>query len=151
MSDYQSTLREYLNLQNNSQEYIERMIFLSNVLNSFKNTIISLEENAKQILGDSSEEYEFVIPILKDYLNGIQQCSIKYKEDVTNPFQIIIDMYKKETNKNLSLFNQMKTNLIESRQKLLKSKKDYYNYIKSYDLKQKKRILHNYINMRLKK
>ena len=133
MSDYQSTLREYLNLQNNSQEYIERMIFLSNVLNSFKNTIISLEENAKQILGDSSEEYEFVIPILKDYLNGIQQCSIKYKEDVTNPFQIIIDMYKKETNKNLSLFNQMKTNLIESRQKLLKSKKDYYNYINSYE------------------
>ena len=120
MSDYQSTLREYLDLQNNSQEYIERMIFLSNVLNSFKNTIISLEENIKQILGDSSDEYEFVIPILKDYLNGIQHCSIKYKDDVTDRFQFIINMYKNETNKNLSLFNKMKTNLIESRQKLLK-------------------------------
>ena len=133
MSDYQSTESEFLDLQNNSKEYIEKLAFLSNVLDSFKDSIASLEENAKQIICDSSEEYEFIIPILKDYLNGIQQCSLKHKEYVTNPFQFIREMYKKETDKNLSLFNQMKSNIIESRQKLLKSKKDYYNYIKSYE------------------
>ena len=131
MSDYQSTSSEYLDLQSNSQEYIKKMIFLSEILNSFKNTIISLEENIKQIISDSSEEYEFVVPILKDYVNGIQKCSINYKECVINPFQFIIEMYKKETDKNLNLFNQMKSNIIENKHKLIKSKKDYYNYIKS--------------------
>jgi hypothetical protein len=107
------------------------MIFLSEILNSFKITIISLDENIKQIISDSSEEYEFVVPILKEYVNGIQKCSINYKECVINPFQFIIEMYKKETDKNLNLFNQMKSNIIENKHKLIKSKKDYYNYIKS--------------------
>ena len=171
MSDYQSNERECLDLKYNSQEFIEKLSFLSNVLDSFKDSIASLEENAKQIIGDSSEEYEFIIPILKDYINGIQQCSLKHKEYVTNPFQFIIEMYKKEADKNLSLFNQMKSNIIESKQKLLKSKKDYYNYIKSYEknrnnlkssvikskedqdklFKEKKIIIYNYINMRLTK
>ena len=133
MTDYQSILGEYLDLENNSQECIEKMVFLSNILNSFKNTIISLEENIKRFSYDSSEEYKFVVPLFKDYVNRIQQCNIEYKDNVTTPFQNIIEMYKKETNKNLSLFNQMKTNIIESRQKLLKSKKDYYDYIKSYE------------------
>lgn len=133
MNDYQSTLREYLDLQSDSKEYIEKLIFLSEVLNSFKNTVISLEENIKQIIGDSSEDYEFLIPILKDYVNGIQQCNIKYNAYITNPMSIIVEMYKKETDKNLNLFNQMKNNMNESKQKLVKSKKDYYNYIKSYE------------------
>ena len=133
MSDYQSTSREYLELQYNSKEYFEKLIYLSEVLNSFKNIILSLEENIKEIIGDSSEEYEFVIPILKDYINGIQKCSINFKNYVIDRFQIIIDMYKKETEKNLNLFNQMKKNLIDNKHKLIKSKKDYYNYIKSYE------------------
>ena len=131
MNDYKTALREYQELQYIIDNQINDMVFLIDKVNLFKSGILSIEEGVKISLENSSEEFNFINPIFNNFMKDIHKSLLTYNEQITVPLKNFIQSFRFATTNCLNLFNQIKINLIESKQKVTKAKDDYYNFIKS--------------------
>ena len=131
MNEFKTALKEYQELQYIAKNHVDEMIFLLDKVNSFKSGISSIEESIQMSLENPSEEYDFISPIFNNYMQGIHKTLLLYNEQVTVPLKKNIEYFNTEVNSNINSFNQIKTNLIESKQKVIKTKDDYYKFIES--------------------
>ena len=104
------------------------MSFLLDKTNSFKNGIILIEKNLKSTQGNS-EEFNFINPIFNKYIKDLHISTEIFNEQVTLPIQQFIESFTFATDISLNSFNQIKNNLIENKQKVIKARDVYYNYI----------------------
>ena len=128
MNDYKSVLREYQVLLYKINIQLSNMSFLLDKTNSFKNGIILIEKNLKSTQGNS-EEFNFINPIFNKYIKDLHISTEIFNEQVTLPIQQFIESFTFATDISLNSFNQIKNNLIENKQKVIKARDDYYNYI----------------------
>lgn len=131
MNDYKTALKEYQELQYIIKNQLNDMLFLLDKANSFKSGMISIEEHINLSQGNSSDEYFFINPIFNNYSQEIHKIFLSYDEQITIPLKNFIENFTFATNNSLNSFNQIKLSLIESKQKVIKARDDYYNYIKS--------------------
>ena len=131
MNDYKTALKEYQELQFISNIKINDMAFLADKVNSFNNAFLSMKETIQLSLENTSEEFNFINPIFKNYLESINKLFLSYKEKIIVPLKISIETFNNTTQDNIKEFNKIKTSLIESKQKVTKAKEEYYNFIKS--------------------
>ena len=130
MNDYKELFNEYQILQYLIKNQLNDMEFLLDKSNSFKNGIILIEKNLKSIQGNS-DEFDFINPIFNNFIKEIHKYTELYNEQISNPIQQLIENFNCTTNISIGSFNQIKLNLIDNKQKVIKAKEDYYNYIKS--------------------
>ena len=161
MNDYKTALKEYQELQYIIKKKLNDLLFLLDKANSFKSGMISIEEHINLSQGNTSDEFFFINPIFNNYSQEIHNIFLSYNEQITMPLKNFIENFTFATNNCLNSFNQIKLSLIESKQKVIKARDEYYNYIKSNQnneknkgdqnelFKAKKEIIHNYINMKL--
>ena len=135
MNEFKTVLKEYQELKFLSKIHVDEMIFLLDKVNSFKNGVESLEENIYFSLKNNSDEFDFMTSVFSNIKNEIHNCFLSYNEKVLIPLKNIIQNFNVATEDCLTSFNQMKTNLIENKQKLEKAKEVYYNFIKSNENK----------------
>ena len=138
MYDYKTALREYQELKYIIDTQLEGMAFLSDKFNSFKNGLQAIEENIKFSLGNTSDEFSYINPIFNNYIQEIHKECSSYNEQIIIPLKDFVESFNFATQNSLNSFNKIKTNLIESKQKVSKAKEDYYNFIKSNKNEQKK-------------
>ena len=132
MNDYKTVLNEYQELQYIIKNQIDDMVFLIDKANSFKAGMISIEESISFSLeNNSSEEFNFINPIFSNFIQSIHKSFIAYNEQIIAPLKDFIQSFQFATTNCLNSFNQIKVSLIDSKQKVTKSKEDYYNFIKS--------------------
>ena len=132
MNDYKTALKEYQELQYIIKSQINDLVFLIDKANSFKAGMISIEESLKFSLDNNfSEEFNFINPIFSNFIQGIHKSFLSYNEQIIVPLKNFIQSYEFATNNCLNSFNQIKVSLIDSKQKVTKSKDDYYNFIKT--------------------
>ena len=129
MNDYKSLLNEYQVLQYIIKSQLNNITFLLDKTNSFKNGIILIEKNLRTIQGNS-EEFDFINPVFENYINDIHKYTEIYNDKLSIPIKQFIESYTFATNVINKSFNQIKINLIENKQKVIKARDDYFNYIK---------------------
>ena len=132
MNDYKTALKEYQELQYIIKNQLNDMLFLLDKANSFKSGMISIEEHINLSQGNSSDEYFFINPIFNNYSQEIHKIFLSYDEQITIPLKNFIENFTFATNNSLNSFNQIKLSLIESKQKVIKARDDYYNYCFHY-------------------
>ena len=130
MNDYKTALREYQELKYIIDTQLEDMAFLSNKFNSFKSGLQIIEENINFSLGNNSDEFNYINPIFSNYIQEIHKECLTYNEQIIIPLKNFVESFNFATKNSLNSFNKIKTTLIESKQKVIKAKEDYYNYIK---------------------
>ena len=130
MNEYKTVLNEYQALQYIIKTQLNNLTFLLDKTNSFKNGIILIEKNLKSIQG-KSEEFDFINPIFNNYINEMHKSSEIYNQQISIPIQQFIESFTYATKNSMNSFNQIKDSLIQNKQKVIKARNDYYNYIKS--------------------
>ena len=130
MNDYKELLNEYQILKYLIKNQLNDMTFLLDKTNSFKNGIILIEKNLKSIQGNS-DDFDFINPLFNTFIQEIHKYTELYNEQISIPIQQFIESFNCTTNFSIDSFNQLKINLIDNKQKVIKAKEDYYNYIKS--------------------
>ena len=131
MNDYKTALKEYQELQYIIKNQLNDLLFLLDKANSFKSGMISIEEHINLSQGNTSDEFFFINPIFNNYSQEIHNIFLSYNEQITMPLKNFIENFTFATNNCLNSFNQIKLSLIESKQKVIKARDEYYNYIKS--------------------
>ena len=130
MNDYKSALNEYQVLQYLTKNQLSNMTFLLDKTNSFKNGVILIEKNLKSIKGDS-DAFNFINPIFDNFIKDIHEYTELYNGQITIPIKQFIESFTFATDISINTFNKIKINLIENKQKVIKARDEYYNYIKS--------------------
>ena len=130
MNDYKSALKEYQEIQFLTRIQLDDMLFILDKMDSFKNGIMSGKEHLKMSVNNNSDEFNFINPIFKSYLEEIDKIILSYNEKLLVPFKSSVDSFRCSTENNLKTFNKIKTSLIEGKQKVKKAKDDYYDFIK---------------------
>ena len=130
MNDFMSALEEYEEFQVITKNHVKEMKYLLEKINSFKEGILSIEEKLKLSIEDSIEEYDFLNKIFKNYKQEIHKSLLSFNEQITVPLNINIENFNIEENNIIRFFNQNIIDLIESKQKVIEARENYYNYIK---------------------
>ena len=137
MNDYKTALKEYQELQCITNIQIGNIQYLIDLSNSFKNGLTSLKEYKNISLDNTSGELNFLQKNYDNFFNEMNKIFFSYNEKIVSPLKIAIDTFKTASNDNLKSFNKIKSSLIESKQKVTKTKEDYYNFIKSSSINDK--------------
>ena len=130
MDDYKNILIEYKSLQNMVENQANDLNLIQNKIKIFLNNINSLKDDIKQIPDIQNGSFGFLNKIFKNFVNNIQNCISQFTDIILNPLDNFIYSYKFATGKNITLFNELKSDLFEEK-KILTNKRDiYFNYIK---------------------
>ena len=130
MNDYDSISNEFQLIQFIIKNQLNDMKFLLEKTDSFKNGIILYEKNLKSIQGNS-DEFDFINPIINDYIKEIHQYTEMYSCQITFPIKQFIESFTYATNNSINTFTEIQKSLVDNKLKVLKAKEDYYNYIYS--------------------
>ena len=131
MNDYSSISNEFQVIQFIIKNQLNDMKFLLEKTDSFKNGIILYEKNLKSIQGNS-DVFDFINPIINDYIKKIHQYTEMYSCQITFPIKQFIESFTYATNNSINTFTEIQKSLVDNKLKVLKAKEDYYNYINSY-------------------
>ena len=130
MNDYSSISNEFQVIQFIIKNQLNDMKFLLEKTDSFKNGIILYEKNLKSIQGNS-DVFDFINPIINDYIKKIHQYTEMYSCQITVPIKQFIESFTFATNNSINSFTEIQKSLVDNKLKVLKAKEDYYNYINS--------------------
>ncbi|MBQ3436918.1 MAG: SMC family ATPase, partial [Fusobacterium sp.] len=92
---------------------------------------ISIEENLKLSLDNTSEEFNFINSVFNNFIQELHESFLSYNEQIIVPLKSFIQSFQFATSNCLNSFNQIKIKLIESKQKVSKAKEEYYKCVLS--------------------
>ena len=131
MNDYNDLMNEYEDVKNQISEEFNHISNSIILIQSFKE---GLESFSNQILNFHKQKDNLLTGIEKNTVD-FSKLLIKEKNLIENevnfPLNNILASTKEVTMKNLDTFNNIKVSLIQERQKLNKTKEDYFNFISS--------------------
>ena len=131
MNDYNDLMNEYEDVKNQISEEFNHISNSIILIQTFRE---GLESFSNQILNFHKQKDNLLTGIEKNTVD-FSKLLIKEKNLIENevnfPLNNILASTKEVTMKNLDIFNNIKVSLIQERQKLNKTKEDYFNFISS--------------------
>ena len=129
MSDYFNLLKEYQELQINFQNQKDNINTIAYYVQSFGISISSLLQcsNSDDPLNDESLLY--FTHLYKNLIKDLKESNL-FNFDILLPLQQMDESQNDSKNRIFNLFNEIKSNLVEAKQKLNNAKKDYFDFIK---------------------
>ena len=135
MNDYNDLMNEYEDVKNQISEEFNHISNSIILIQTFRE---GLESFSNQILNFHKQKDNLLTGIEKNTVD-FSKLLIKEKNLIENevnfPLNNILASTKEVTMKNLDIFNNIKVSLIQERQKLNKTKEDYFNFISSKEIK----------------
>ena len=135
MNDYNDLMNEYEEVKKDISEGLNNITNSTFIIKTFQKV---LELFSNQILMIQNQKDNFFLGIEKNTVEFSKQL-IKEKNLIENestfPLNNLLSSAKFVITKNLDTFNNIKVSLIQERQKLNKTKEDYFNFISSKEIK----------------
>ena len=135
MNDYNDLMNEYEEVKKDISEGLNNITNSIFIIKTFQK---ALELFSNQILMIQKQEDNFFLGIEKNTVEFSKQL-MKEKNLIENestfPLNNLLSSAKFVITKNLDTFNNIKVSLIQERQKLNKTKEDYFNFISSKEIK----------------
>ena len=135
MNDYNDLMNEYEEVKKDISEGLNNITNSTFIIKTFQK---ALELFSNQILMIQNQKDNFFSGIEKNTVEFSKQL-MKEKNLIENestfPLNNLLSSAKFVITKNLDTFNNIKVSLIQERQKLNKTKEDYFNFISSKEIK----------------
>ena len=135
MNDYNDLMNEYEEVKKDISEGLNNITNSIFIIKTFQK---ALELFSNQILMIQKQEDNFFLGIEKNTVEFSKQL-MKEKNLIENetafPLNNLLSSAKVVITKNLDTFNNIKVSLIQERQKIKKTKEDYFNFISSKEIK----------------
>ena len=132
MNDYQDLMNEYQEMKNKiNEEYLN----LSNAdirIKTFQVGVESFKENAILIPEKISKSYENLDKSTNIFANNLMNIKKYIDKEIIKPLNNLLENTKEISDQNLKIFNEIKISLIQERQKLNKTKDDYFKFLSNY-------------------
>ena len=129
MSDYFNLLKEYQELQTNFQNQKDNINTIVYCVQSFGISFSSLLKcsDSEDPLNDESLLY--FTHLYKNLIKDLKESNL-FNFDILLPLQQMNESQNDSKNRIFNLFNEIKNNLVEAKQKLNNAKKDYFDFLK---------------------
>ena len=135
MEDYKNIIVEYKSLQNMVENQTNDLNLILSKVKTFVDNITKLKDEIMNIPDIENGSFGFLNQILKNFVLNIQKNIIQFNDIIINPLDNFIYSFKFATSKNLTQFNEIKSDLFEEK-KILSNKRDiYFNYLNEYKKK----------------
>lgn len=131
MNDYFNLLNEYQELQSNNNEEKMEVDIIKQYIELFKMSITSLNNcyNQKYTLKDKF--LNSFIMIINELILDLNKVNL-FEYDITIPLQQINVSQNNVMKQIFTSFNAIKSELFEGKQKLIKAKNEYFDFLKKY-------------------
>ena len=135
MEDYKNIIVEYKSLQSMVENQTNDLNLILSKVKTFVDNITKLKDEIMNIPDIENGSFGFLNQILKNFVLNIQKNIIQFNDIIINPLDNFIYSFKFATSKNLTQFNEIKSDLFEEK-KILSNKRDiYFNYLNEYKKK----------------
>ena len=131
MNDYKSVLKEYQELQYSIENQSNEMLVILNKTNSFMHSIKLLEDELNVYKNISLNDFDYINPPFNNCIEDIHKVILSFNNQVTVPIKNCVENLNFATKKNLDSFNEIKCNLIDKKQKIIKERDTYYDFMKN--------------------
>ena len=129
MEDYKNVIVEYKSLQSMVENQINDLNLILSKVKIFVDNISNLKNGIINIPNIENGSFGFLNQILNNFVINIQKNIVQFNDIIINPLENFIYSFKFATSKNLTQFNEIKSDLFEEK-KILTSKRDiYFNYL----------------------
>ena len=129
MNDYNDLMNEYEDIK---KDISEELANISNAILRIKTFQLGLEllsNNILMIKKENNNIFKGIDENTVDFSKLLIKAKNHIENEVNCPLNNLLDSTKDISQKNLDIFNNIKITLIQERQKLNKTKEDYFNFI----------------------
>ena len=129
MNDYHDLMNEYQDVKNEISQQSLNVLSAVIRIKSFYTGIENLRSNIKMIPGQKPKAYEKIDKDIIDFSKNLMKFKNDGDNEIIIPLNNLLESANMISKQNLDRFNDIKISLIQERQKLNKTKNDYFNFI----------------------
>ena len=129
MNDYNDLMNEYEDVRNEIGEESQNILNAILRVKTFQAGLELLSDNILIIKEKKTKYFENLDESIIDFSMKLVKSKNIIENEVNCPLKSLLDSTKDVSQKNLDTFNKIKISLIQERQKLNKTKEDYFNFI----------------------
>ena len=130
MNDYYNLLREYQDLKSCSRIQCNELNTVIQYIKSFSKEMGNINKEIALIPEVVNNSFDFFVSLTRKLTKDFNK-SINLYSDITSPLEKLIQNININFEKYLATFNEIKTNIFEGKQKLIKVQNTYFDFIKS--------------------
>ena len=127
MNDYCNLLTEYQEIQSNFKNQIDDVDLMIKYIGSFTSNISSFIKSGRKYNTPKDDLFNFFTTLYKNFLEDINKLNLL---DIVIPLQQLKESQNINKNRIFNLYNDIKNNLFEGKQKLINAKNNYLEFIK---------------------
>ena len=131
MNEYNDLMNEYEDLKNDTTKEIMNISNILIMIKSF-NCGLELFKNKITVLPDYEQKSEMYKKFEKNslaFIKKISYCKTLLDDEIVSPLNGLLESTNEIFKMNINKFDNIKISLIQSRQKLNKTKDNYFNFI----------------------
>ncbi len=137
MNRYKSLLKESELLKYTINSQINEYILLASKMRTFKETICHLIDKITLVPNINSPSFAFINLSINSFSKEINNLSYFYDNQVDSLMKTMIENFNASYLEKLHIFNEIKSEMIKSKQDLLEKKKIYFNFKNSISLEKR--------------
>ena len=129
MNDYNDLMNEYEDVKKEIAEESQNILNAILRVKTFQAGLDLFSDNILIIKDKKTKYFENIDESIIDFSKKLVSTKNIIENEVNCPLKSLLDSTKDVSLKNLDTFNKIKISLIQERQKLNKTKEDYFNFI----------------------
>ena len=129
MNDYNDLMNEYEDVKKEIAEESQNILNAILRVKTFQAGLDLFSDNILNIKDKKTNYFENIDESIIDFSKKLVSAKNIIENEVNCPLKSLLDSTKDVSLKNLDTFNKIKISLIQERQKLNKTKEDYFNFI----------------------
>ena len=129
MNDYNDLMNEYQDVKNKISQESFNVMNTVFIIKAFENGIESFKNNILKSPKDKPKAYENIEKDIILFSNKLIKIKYSLENEIIIPLNNLVESVNTICSQNIDAFNEIKIALIQERQKLNKTKDDYFNFV----------------------